>query len=408
MKAMDSLNTGTPRIRLEGAARKFGGHIAVYPTDLSVAPGEFVVILGPSGCGKTTTLRMIAGLESPSQGRVLINGRDVTALRPGDRDIAFVFQMFSLYPHLTVRDNVAFTLLAQGLPAAEARRCATEMLGRLGLGERAESLPRLLSGGDQQRVALARALVRSPQAFLMDEPLGTLDGELREEMHETLRDIHNRSGATTLFVTHDQGEAMRLADRIAVMREGRVVQFDHPRNIYESPADLFVAEFVGSPGMNILSARREGEWVATAGLDLMFRVAENDRDRDAMGTGTSSPGGGEIRLGVRPENVLLSENGAPCVVEQTQFLGSHNILSLRIGEAGARSEAGARNEGGSRSGEGLRDGGFIKAWIPAGVRFAEGQTVGVTFLPSGCRWFDAATGGALPWKTLEAVCRPMR
>jgi multiple sugar transport system ATP-binding protein len=388
MNAMNPARTEIPRIRLDGAARKFGGHIAVYPTDLSVAPGEFVVILGPSGCGKTTTLRMIAGLESPSQGGILINGRDVTALRPGDRDIAFVFQMFSLYPHLTVRDNVAFTLLAQGVPAAEARRRAAEMLGRLGLEALADSLPRALSGGDQQRVGLARALVRSPQAFLMDEPLGTLDGALRERMRETLRANHDRSGATTLLVTHDQEEAMGLADRIAVMREGRVVQLDRPRNIYDSPADLFVADFVGSPGMNILSARREGEWAATAGIDLMFRVAEDDRD--AIGAGALPPRGGEIRLGVRPENVLLSENGAPCVVEQTQVLGSHNMLSLRLG------------------GGGLQGGGFIKAWIPAGIRFAEGQTVGVTFLPSGCRWFDAATGGALPWKTLEAACRPTR
>jgi multiple sugar transport system ATP-binding protein len=392
MNAMNPDRAGIPRIRLDGAARKFGGHIAVYPTDLSVAPGEFAVILGPSGCGKTTTLRMIAGLESPSQGRILINGRDVTALRPGDRDIAFVFQMFSLYPHLTVRDNVAFPLLAQGVPAAEARRRAAEMLGRLGLEALADSLPRALSGGDQQRVGLARALVRSPQAFLMDEPLGTLDGALRERMRETLRAIHDRSGATTLFVTHDQEEAMGLADRIAVMREGRVVQFDHPRNIYDSPADLFVADFVGSPGMNILSARREGEWAAASGLDLMFRVAEDDRDA----TGAHPPRGGEIRLGVRPENVLLSESGAPCVVEQTQVLGSHNMLSLRIGGGGPRGEGG------------LQNGGFIKAWIPAGIRFAEGQTVGVTFLPSGCRWFDAATGGALPWKTLEAACRPTR
>ncbi|MDB5102975.1 MAG: ugpC [Fibrobacteres bacterium] len=369
------------RIRLEGVARKFGATIAVYPTDLAVAPGEFVVILGPSGCGKTTTLRMIAGLERPSQGSIHINGKDVTRLRAGERDIAFVFQMFSLYPHMTVKENVAFTMLAQGLPATEAGRRAVDMLRRLGLERLAEARPGALSGGDQQRVALARALVRSPQAFLMDEPLGTLDGSLREEMRESLRDIHNRSGATTLLVTHDQEEAMSLADRIAVMKDGRLIQFDHPRTIYDSPANLFVADFVGSPGMNILRARREGEWIALAGLDLLLRVAE---DGDVEGVTANKGPGGECRLGVRPENVLLSENGAPCVVEHTEALGSHNMLSLRMGE------------------------GFLKAWIPAGIRFNEGETVRVTFLPSGCRWFDGVSGEALPWRTLEAACRPTR
>jgi multiple sugar transport system ATP-binding protein len=226
-------------------------------------------------------------------------------------------------------------------------------------------------------VALARALVRSPQAFLMDEPLGTLDGSLREEMRETLRAIHNRSGATTVFVTHDQEEAMGLADRIAVMRDGRVVQFDHPRNIYDNPADLFVADFVGSPGMNILPGVRGGEWVEVPSLGMRLRVADG-------GGGDAGAAEEACRLGVRPENVLLSEDGARCLVEHTQALGSHNLLSLRC------------------------NGGFLKAWLPAGIRFREGETVGATFLPSGCRWFGETSGAALPWKTLEAACRPIR
>jgi multiple sugar transport system ATP-binding protein len=369
------------RVRLEGVAKKFGSVIAVFPTDIEVAQGEFVVVLGPSGCGKTTTLRMIAGLEAPSQGRVFINGKDVTRLRPGERDIAFVFQMFSLYPHLTVQENVAFTMLAQGLSSQESMRRSGDMLRHLGLGHLAHVRPGSLSGGDQQRVALARALVRSPQAFLMDEPLGTLDGSMREEMRETLRAIHNRSGATTVFVTHDQEEAMGLADRIAVMKDGRVVQFDHPRAIYDNPVNLFVADFVGSPGMNILAAVRMGEWVDVPSLSMRLRVAE---DGDGEGLSSNTAAGGECRLGVRPENVLLSEDGAPCVVEHTEALGSHNMLSLRM------------------------QGGFLKAWLPAGIRFREGETVGAAFLPSGCRWFDGASGQALPWKTLEAVCRPMR
>ena len=364
------------RLRLEGVAKKFAKVIAVYPTDMEVAQGEFVVILGPSGCGKTTTLRMIAGLEAPSQGKVFLNGKDVTALRPGDRNVAFVFQMFSLYPHLTVQENVGFTMLAQGLSAQESMRRSGDMLRHLGLGRLAGVRPGALSGGDQQRVALARALVRSPLAFLMDEPLGTLDGSLREEMRETLRAIHNRSGATTVFVTHDQEEAMSLADRIAVMRDGRVVQFDHPRNIYDNPADLFVADFVGSPGMNLFAGQRRGEWVDVPALGMRLRVAD-----EGEGGG---PSGGICRLGIRPENVMLSEEGARCLVEHTEALGSHNMLSLRA------------------------EGAFLKAWIPAGIRFREGETVGAAFLPSGCRWFDEASGAALPWRTLEAACRPTR
>ncbi len=375
------------RIHMQSVAKKFADRIAVYPLDLSVAKGEFLVLLGPSGCGKTTTLRMMAGLEAPSQGAVHFNGKDVTRLRAGERDIAFVFQMFSLYPHLNVRDNVAFTLRAQGMPPREAGRQASDILLRLGLESLANFHPEHLAGGDQQRVGLARALVRRPQAFLMDEPLGTLDGDLRGEMRETLRANHNQAGATTVFVTHDQEEAMSLADRIAVMRDGRVVQCDHPRNLYDNPADLFTAGFVGSPGMNLIRASRTGEWAAMEGLDLVLRVGEDAEADDiaqlAGAAAAASPEAG-FWLGVRPENVLLSESGAPCVVDQTLVLGTHNLLSLRAG------------------------GGFLKAWLPAGVRFREGETVRVSFLTSGCRWFGGPGGLALPWRTLEAACRPTR
>jgi multiple sugar transport system ATP-binding protein len=368
------------RIKLAGAAKKYGSTIAVYPTDLEVKAGEFVVILGPSGCGKTTTLRMVAGLEQPSQGEVFIAGRDVTYQRPGERDIAFVFQLFSLYPHMTVLENVAFPLRAQGLPAREAMRRAGDMLRRIGIERLASSRPARLSGGDQQCVGLARALVRQPKAFLMDEPFGTLDGGLREEMRETLRSVHNQSGATTLFVTHDQAEAMSLADRIAVMMNGRLIQFDHPRTIYDFPADLFVADFVGSPGMNILPALRRNQEVILDGLDMTARVGD-DEDMEALGEAAPE---GRCFLGVRPQNVFITQDGAPCVVEHTEVLGSHNLLSLRHRE------------------------GFLKAWLPAGVRFREGDTVGVSFLAAGCRWFAAGSGLALPWRTLEVACRPSR
>jgi multiple sugar transport system ATP-binding protein len=363
------------RIRLEGVAKKYGETIAVYPCDLEVPKGEFLVLLGPSGCGKTTTLRMMAGLEAPTQGKVLFNGREATHLGAGQRDVAFVFQLFSLYPHLTVRENVAFTLRAQGMPAREAGRQAFDMLRRLGLETLAAFHPEHLSGADQQRVGLARALVRRPQAFLMDEPLGTLDGDLRAEMRASLRAIHNQSGATTVFVTHDQEEALGLADRIAVMRDGRMVQIGTPRALYDRPIDIYVADFLGSPGMNLMRARREGEWAMPEGLGLALRVADGDAP------GGAPDGAAEtLRLGVRPENVVLDEAGAPCIVEQTQALGAFNLLTLRTGA------------------------GFLKAWLPAGIRFREGETVRVTFLPSGCRWFGGPGGRSLPWTTLEAAC----
>jgi multiple sugar transport system ATP-binding protein len=374
-----------PRLRLSGVAKRFGKTIAVFPTDLSVQPGELLVILGPSGCGKTTTLRMVAGLEDPTQGSIHIDGRDVTPLKTRDRDVAFVFQMFALYPHLTALENVTFPLLAAGLPAAEANRRGADMLRRLGLEPLAHHKPRSLSGGDKQRVGLARSLVRQPKAFLMDEPLGLLDGALRETTRETLKAIHAETRSTTLFVTHDQEEAMGLADRVAVMKDGRILQVDHPRAVYENPANLFVADFVGSPGMNLVPGRREGEHVRLRGLDLVARVhdgepAPGDPPRSAS---TRSP---DCWLGVRPENVLISETGAPCLVEHVEALGSHNMLTARL-------------EG---------DGGILRAWLPAGVRFREGQKVGLTVLPSGCRWFDAASGDALPWKTLEAACPATR
>ncbi len=399
-----------PRLQLAGAAKKFGEVIAVYPMDLEVRAGEFLVLLGPSGCGKTTTLRMLAGLEKPSQGSVLMDGVDVTGMRPGDRDMAFVFQMFSLYPHMTVLENVAFPLRAQGLPASEAERRAADLLRQMRLQPLAHLRPSKLSGGDQQRVGLARALIRTqlraPKAFLMDEPLGTLDGALREETRTALRTAHNQSGATTVFVTHDQDEAMSLADRIAVMREGKILQLDTPRAIYDQPADLFVADFVGSPGMNLFPARRQGDVAVLSALPLTIHFAADlDAPEDvasratgptgAVGASSRNPGvtqagnsaanqpgdQGPCWLGVRPQNVILSETGAPCRVQHTESLGSHNLLTLRHAE------------------------GLMKAWLPAGVRFDDGATVCVSFLASGCRWFDGVHGKAQNWRTVEVECR---
>jgi ABC-type sugar transport system ATPase subunit len=232
-----------------------GGTHAVKGVDLAIDEGELVVLLGPSGCGKTTTLRMIAGLELASGGAITLAGRDVTRLSPRERDVGFVFQFYALYPHLTVAENVAFPLECAGVPRAERRRAVAAIAERLGIEDLLARKPRALSGGDQQRVALARAMVRRPKVYLMDEPLGTLDADRRLAMCELIRAQQQDLGVTTVYVTHDQEEALRLADRIVVMRDGRIEQAASGAEIYDAPATLFVAEFVGSPGMNRIAGR---------------------------------------------------------------------------------------------------------------------------------------------------------
>jgi multiple sugar transport system ATP-binding protein len=357
------------RIELRGVAKTFGGpsssFVAVEQLDLVVKRGEFVVLLGPSGCGKTTTLRMIAGLESPTRGRVLIDGLDVTLLPPGRRDIAFVFQMFALYPHLSVEENVAFPLRAARVPAHALQRRVDEVIDRLDIDHLRQRKPRHLSGGDQQRVSLARAMVRDPKAFLMDEPLGTLDADQRERTREQLRAIHNELGATTVFVTHDQLEAMGLADRIAVMNEGKLLQYDTPRRVYEHPADLFVAHFIGSPGMNFLPTMLAEDGAMTiAGTTMRLHVQQARSG---------------VRLGIRPEYVTIDPSGTPATVEHTELLGSYNLVALKLG------------------------GTLIKARVPAHQRFGEGEQARVRFDPAGCRWFDVATGKALDWTTRSSA-----
>jgi len=371
-----------PRIRLEEVAKRFGDLVAVQPMNLAVLPGQFVVILGPSGSGKTTALRLIAGLESPTQGKVFLDREDVTGMPPSARDIAFAFQMYTLYPHLSSGENVAFPLRAQGVSPPEALERAKNLMERLGIGALAARRPGVLSGGDQQRVSLARALIRTPKAYLLDEPLGNLDGGVREVVRDILRVMHNERGSTTVLVTHDQDEAMALADYLVVMRAGRIVQAGTPRQVYEEPSELFVAGFVGTPGMNLLRATRRGEWVQIQDLPLRLRVGEFYHAPSAGGKQVS----GEVRcyVGVRPEHVLLSEEGAPCQAVHTETLGSFNLLEARAGES------------------------RLKVWLPGNMRFRAGEPVRVTVIPAGCRWFDSETGRALPWKTLESQCLPTR
>ena len=288
-------------LALEGLAKTWpDGTRAVRGIDLSIEEGEFVVLLGPSGCGKTTTLRMIAGLETPSAGRVRLAGQDVTNFPPSRRDVGFVFQFYALYPHMTVEENVAFPLACAGMPRAERRVEVAAIAQRLDLEPLLRRKPRELSGGDQQRVGLARAIVRKPAAWLFDEPLGTLDADRRGEMCELLRARQLERKVTTVYVTHDQDEAMRLADRVVVMSEGEILQVDAPGKVYDDPATLFVARFLGSPGMNLLRGDIRREHGVSA-----FRASGST---DAIPLPRLTAAGPAV-LGFRPERARLDAGG---------------------------------------------------------------------------------------------------
>src|SRR5437660_1854054 len=241
-------------IRLTGVTKAFGAFTAVDDVSLEIEDGEFLVLVGPSGCGKSTLLRMIAGLEEVTDGEIMIGDRDVTDLPPRSRDIAMVFQTYALYPHMTVRQNMGYGLKARRTPKDEIARRVAEVADLLGLAELLERKPAQLSGGQRQRVAMGRAIVRQPQAFLLDEPLSNLDAKLRVGMRASLAQLHQRLGATTVYLTHDQTEAMTLGQRVAVMRGGKLLQVDGPKRLYEHPNDLFIAAFIGSPAMNLVDA----------------------------------------------------------------------------------------------------------------------------------------------------------
>jgi len=288
-------------IRLENLHKRFDDFVAVHDTNLTIGDGQFTVLLGPSGCGKTTTLRMIAGLEIPTSGQIILDGDDVTFLRAARRDIAFVFQLFALYPHMNVRQNLAFPLRSQGMRRARIRQRVEEVARLLRIEHLLASPVSRLAGGDRQRVALGRAIVRRPKAFLMDEPLGTLDAEFRELMCEELRALHDRIEATTLYVTHDQVEAMSMADVIVVMHKGEVLQAGPPAAVYNRPATLFVADFIGSPAMNFLSAHGPlppgAERISVDGATIdVPRLREGLEHPDAV-------------LGARPEHISISDAG---------------------------------------------------------------------------------------------------
>ena len=304
-------------LEIAGISKRFGAVEVLRHLDLAVGDGELLVLLGPSGCGKTTVLRLVAGLEAPSAGRILLDGRDLTAVEPQHRDVAMVFQTYALYPHMTVRGNLAFPLRVRRVPRAERRRRVEEVAERLGLAPLLDRRPRELSGGQRQRVAVGRAMVRDPRVFLLDEPLSNLDARLRQHTRAELARLQAELGRTMLYVTHDQEEAMALAHRIAVLRGGRLEQVGPPGEIYRRPASLFVGTFVGSPPLSLLPAA----------------LLPAERLREA---GIAASEAGRLLAGFRPEEARIAAPGVGRIrarVERVEDRGPDRLVHLRL-EAG--------------------------------------------------------------------------
>jgi multiple sugar transport system ATP-binding protein len=332
-------------LRLEGLTKRFGSRLAVEIPSLTIAHGEFFTLVGPSGCGKSTTLNLIAGLEEATSGVIRLGERDLTSLPPHQRDVAFVFQSYALYPHRTVFGNLAFPLELAGVARAEIRRRVTEAAEMLGLTALLEKRPAQLSGGERQRVALGRAIVRQPRLFLFDEPLSNLDAPLRVQMRRELRRLHQQLGTTFIYVTHDQEEALSLSDRVAVMQAGRIQQCGTPAEVYERPAKVFVAAFFGSPAINLLEA--------TLGSEEGTACCEVGGRRLRLGTEVSAKGPEKVTLGVRPEHLHLQrEPGDDAWPARIAFAEPHGALSyLEVEVDELRLTAVERLELGFRAGE---------------------------------------------------------
>jgi multiple sugar transport system ATP-binding protein len=345
------------QVTIRGARKSYGSVEVIHGIDLDVGDGEFVVLVGPSGCGKSTLLRMIAGLESITGGTIAIGNRVVNNLPPKERDIAMVFQSYALYPHMKVADNMAFALkLRRTDPATVAERVKTAA-EILGLTPSLDRYPRQLSGGQRQRVAMGRAIVRDPQVFLFDEPLSNLDAKLRVQMRTEIKELHQRLKTTTVFVTHDQVEAMTMADRIVVMNEGVVEQIGTPLELYDQPNNLFVATFIGSPGMNLIKGTaKAGGNVDAAGTSLQL-----------AGTHTVQEGQ-PVVYGIRPEHLDLASDGFPAQVAVVEPTGHETQVFLRLGES------------------------EIVAVFNERHKFEPGQTVHLKPRPEHAHLFDGASG----------------
>ena len=346
------------RIRLENITKTFGTHTAVDKLDLDVGNGEFFVLLGPTGAGKTTTLRMIAGLEKPTEGAIHINQVNVNDWGPAERDVALVLQQYSLYPRLTVRENLAFPLRSRirRMSEGDVEKRIEYASKTLRITHLLERKTDRLSGGEMQRVSIGRAIVREPQVFLMDEPLSALDAKLRESLRSELKDLQMRLGATFIFVTHDQVEAMTMGDRIAVLNKGRIVQVGTPRDVYTNPRDTFVASFVGSPAINLLPGSLAGNLASVA---QSFEMSIN----------AGAPVQGPVTFGIRPEDVEVA-SGAPneARIHDVENHGIEKIVTLRVGDN------------------------LMRAAVPARVDVKVEEAVRFSWNPDKVMLFDAQTG----------------
>jgi sn-glycerol 3-phosphate transport system ATP-binding protein len=345
-------------IELIGVTKAYdAGNVVIPPLSVALRPGEFTVILGPSGCGKSTLLQMIAGLERVSGGKILICDREVQDLEPKHRGCAMVFQNYALYPHMTVAENMAYSLKVAGISKAERSERVAGVAKMLGLSDLLARKPGQLSGGQRQRVAIGRAIIREPGVLLFDEPLSNLDAQLRHDMRVELADLHRRIGATSVFVTHDQVEAMTLADRILILNKGRVEQFDTPKAIYHHPASVFVAKFIGSPPMNILQVEGDGSALRLSDGQIVTSYCRK----------------GRFQLGIRPEDIMVNAGGSiKAQIRYREDLGSHEILETEI------------------AGEQLR------IATPFGVEVDAASVLSLSFPRARLHLFDAETGRAIP------------
>ncbi len=347
-------------VEFRGVSRRFGDVLALHGLDLTIGDGEFLILVGPSGCGKSTALRLLAGLDKPTSGEILIDGRSVTRLGPGERDIAMVFQNYALYPHMSVYQNLAYGLRQRRTPRAEIDRRVRETAALLDIDQLLDRKPGQLSGGQRQRVAMGRALVRRPQAFLLDEPLSNLDAKLRTQVRGDLKRLHRELPVTSIYVTHDQVEAMTLGDRICVMSAGEVQQIGTTDEIYHHPANTFVAGFMGSPPMNLVPGEIRGGRVHVAGASLT----------------NASPSDRPVTVGFRPEDLTIGgpETGAvPARIDFCEPLGSHVLVHAWVGTGDGPDVA-------------------VIAQAPPGTSYDSGAQVGLTVAPAKTYLFDAETG----------------
>jgi multiple sugar transport system ATP-binding protein len=389
------------RIQIENLTKVFGADVvAVDDVSLTIGDGEFMVLVGPSGCGKTTLLRSIGGLEKVTQGRIVIDDRDVTRALPSARDVAMVFQNYALYPHMTVRKNLGYALRVRKMPRKEIAQRVNEVAQMLGLEGLLDRRPGALSGGQQQRVAMGRAIIRDPAAFLMDEPLSNLDAKLRVSMRTSLQQLHARMQTTTVYVTHDQIEAMTLGERVAVMRSGRIQQVDVPQRLYSDPTNLFVAAFIGSPSMNLVTGTVEDDELVLGALRLPL-------DRDNRPAEAED---GRVIVGVRPEALEDAAFAAPGLpqfdaqVEVVEEIGSDAFVFFELEAQPVVVEEARSDEGDEATLFAAdRDRAIFAARVDPRTKASPGTPVRLALDPARLYFFSPSTGESLVGRTAVAA-----